>query len=185
MTNQTIAKDTPLMEITLRRYEKPNQMNERELVRKLCLSFGLLQPGDSRDVIVDVFCVLLHNRKQKMDMTSEEVVSEVINYRKKNKLPLQGVASSNIRIQLRRLRELMVVDKIFNNYRIAEFGKLGDLFKEKIERFLLTAIIARVKEYIFLVDQHFLEGKSEIIKDAQHNQIANEETRHEGNALLN
>src|SRR3989338_9015323 len=167
MTNQTIAKDTPLMEITLRRYEKPNQMNERELVRKLCLSFGLLQPGDSRDVIVDVFCVLLHNRKQKMDMT------------------LQGVASSNIRRQLRRLRELIVVDKIFNNYRIAEFGKLGDLFNEKIERFLLTAIIARVKEYIFLVDQHFLEGKSEIIKDAQHNQIANEETRHEGNALLN
>ena len=63
MTNQTIAKDTPLVEITLRRYEKPNQMSERELVRKLCLSFGLLQPGDSRDVIVDVFCVLLQIKK--------------------------------------------------------------------------------------------------------------------------
>ena len=81
-----MVKDLPLGEITLRKYEKPYDSSKRELVRKVCLSLGLLQPGDSRDVIVDVFCVLLHNRKQKMDMTSEEVVSEVINYRKKNNM---------------------------------------------------------------------------------------------------
>ena len=44
-----VSKDIPLNEITLRRYEKPN-LQGRELVRKLCLSIGLLQPGDSRDV---------------------------------------------------------------------------------------------------------------------------------------
>ena len=49
----TISRDTPLAEITLRRYEKPTTEG-RDLVRKLCLSVGLLQPGDSRDVIVDV-----------------------------------------------------------------------------------------------------------------------------------
>ena len=52
MTNKTISKDTPLAEITLRKYEKPYNMPRRDLIRKLCLSIGLLQPGDSRDVIV-------------------------------------------------------------------------------------------------------------------------------------
>ena len=44
---KTISKDLPLSEITLRRYEKPYATNKRELTRKLCLSLGLLQPGDS------------------------------------------------------------------------------------------------------------------------------------------
>ena len=55
---QKISRDIPLVELTLRRYEKPT-MGDRELVRKLCLSLGLLQPGDSRDVIVDIFYILL------------------------------------------------------------------------------------------------------------------------------
>ena len=51
---KTISKEIPLAEITLRRYEKPSNLSERELVRKLCLSVGLLQPGDSRDIITFV-----------------------------------------------------------------------------------------------------------------------------------
>ena len=51
---QTVSRDIPLSEITLRRYERPYNMSRRELVRKLCLSVGLLQPGDSRDVVVDI-----------------------------------------------------------------------------------------------------------------------------------
>ena len=42
----------PLAEITLRKYESPYELGRRELVKKICLSLGLLQPGDSRDVIV-------------------------------------------------------------------------------------------------------------------------------------
>ena len=56
-----ISKDIPLSEITLRKYEKPYEAPSRDLTRKLCLSIGLLQPGDSRDVIVDVFEFLLKN----------------------------------------------------------------------------------------------------------------------------
>ena len=56
---QTRARDTPLMEVTLRRYEKPVGLEQRELVRKFCLGIGLLQPGDSRDVVVDVLFALL------------------------------------------------------------------------------------------------------------------------------
>ena len=60
---KTISKEMPLAEITLRRYEKPSKLSERELVRKICLSIGLLQPGDSRDVVVDVLHVLLIAKK--------------------------------------------------------------------------------------------------------------------------
>ncbi len=59
MQKKTISRDVPLADITLRRYEKPENFNGRDLIRKLCLSLGLLQPGDSRDVIVDVLSVLL------------------------------------------------------------------------------------------------------------------------------
>ena len=65
MPKQTISKDTPLSEITLRRYEKPYDLTGRDLVKKLCLSLGLLQPGDSRDVVVDVLQVLLEKKSEK------------------------------------------------------------------------------------------------------------------------
>ena len=45
-------KYRPFSELTLRKYEKPFRSSGRELVKKLCLSIGLLQPGDGRDVIV-------------------------------------------------------------------------------------------------------------------------------------
>ena len=144
---KTISKEIPLAEITLRRYEKPSKLSDRELVRKLCLSIGLLQPGDSRDVIVDILHVLLKAKKQNKALTSEEIEKEVINARKKQKLPLVGIASSNIRRQIKRLRDLFLVEKIKNSYRISEFEDLSVIFEEKIEKFYLKSIVDRVKEY--------------------------------------
>src|SRR3989344_2255067 len=95
MEKKTVARDTPLAELTLRKYEKPNTDSKRDLIRKLCLSVGLLQPGDSRDIIVDIFHVLL-DAKEPLD--SEKIQELVITYRKKNKLAIHGVASSNIQI---------------------------------------------------------------------------------------
>ncbi|MDP6138898.1 MAG: hypothetical protein QF655_01585 [Candidatus Woesearchaeota archaeon] len=144
---KTISKEIPLAEITLRRYEKPSKLSERDIVRKLCLSIGLLQPGDSRDVIVDILHVLLNAKKQKKALTSEEIEKEVINTRKKQKLALQGIASSNIRRQIKRLRDLFLVEKVKNQYRITEFEELNVIFEEKIEKFYLKSIVDRVKEY--------------------------------------
>jgi len=142
-----ISKDTPLSEITLRRYEKPSKLSERELVRKICLSIGLLQPGDSRDVIVDILHVLLKTKKQKKSLDSKEIEKEVIELRKKQKLPLLGIASSNIRRQLKRLKDLFLVECIANKYRITEFEDLNVIFEEKIERYYLKSITDRVKDY--------------------------------------
>lgn len=57
--------ETPLMEITLRRYESPSNLNERETLKKICFSLGLLQPGDSRDIIVDILLILEEAKKHK------------------------------------------------------------------------------------------------------------------------
>jgi hypothetical protein len=140
-----ISKDIPLAEIILRKYESPGNLKDRELIRKLCLSIGLLQPGDSRDIVVDVFQVFLENKDKTMD--SKEINSMVIEVRKKNNLPLKGVAPSNIRRQVKRLRDLFLVEKIQNNYRITEREQMIDLFENKIQKYYLNNIIERVREY--------------------------------------
>lgn len=138
-------REHPLAELTLRKYEKPYDLRGRELVKKICLSLGLLQPGDSRDVIVDILSVLLAS---KVPLDSFEIERMVKESRKKALVPVHGVAPSNIRRQLKRLRDLYLVEKLGNQYRIAENAKLVDLFEEKIEKFYLKTIIERVKEYL-------------------------------------
>lgn len=145
MTKKTVSKDTPLVEITLRKYEKPSSsLPKRDVVKKLCLSVGLLQPGDSRDIIVDIFHVLLDS---KTPLDSESLQKKVIEFRKKKNLSLNGVAQSNIRRQVRRLRELFLVEKVKNTYRIAENDTLHNIFEEKIKKFYIPTIMARVEEY--------------------------------------
>ena len=150
MQKKTISRDVPLAEITLRRYEKPDDCSKRDLIRKLCLSLGLLQPGDSRDVIVDVLSVML---KSKKGLSSEEVEKLVIESRKENNLKLVGITPPNIRRQLKRLKDLFIIENIKNNYRISENLSLSEIFEEKIEKFLLESIVTRVKEYIIKVDE--------------------------------
>lgn len=147
MGKKTISKDIPLAEITLRRYEKPSKLSEREQVRKICLSIGLLQPGDSRDVIVDILYVLLRAKKQKKSLESKDIEKQVIESRKKLKLPLLGIASSNIRRQLKRLKDLFLIESIANKYRITEFEDLSIIFEEKIEKYYLKSILDRIKDY--------------------------------------
>ncbi len=143
-----MARDLPLSEITLRRYERPYNASKRELVRKVCLSLGLLQPGDSRDIIVDVLLALEDARKEKRELTSFEIIDKIKLLRKEHSLEEKGLAESNIRRQLKRLRDLMLVDKQNNLYRLSEFEPLSNLFTAKIENFLIPQTIERVKEYL-------------------------------------
>jgi hypothetical protein len=155
MASLKISKDTPISEITLRRYEKPYDLEKRELVRKLCLSSGLLQPGDSRDIIVDILYVLMQARKENNLLSSEGVKDKVIELRQHHKLPMVGVASSNIRRQIKRLRDIFLVEKVRNNYRITEFDNISVIFNEKIEQYLLSSMLDRVREYCKKVDEEF------------------------------
>ncbi|MBT3261928.1 hypothetical protein HN992_00375 [Candidatus Woesearchaeota archaeon] len=142
-----ISKDFPLSEITLRRYEKPYKVTRREAIRKLCLSLGLLQPGDSRDVIVDVLQSIVDTSKKKKMISSEEVQKKVIASRKKSKIPLNGIAPSNIRRQIKRLKDIQLIENIKNEYRITEFDNLSTVFEERILDLYLPQITKRVKDY--------------------------------------
>jgi len=148
-----MPKDIPLSEITLRRYEKPYNSDKRDLMKKVCLSLGLLQPGDSRDIIVDIFFVLEEARNNKLWLSSFEIRDKVEQLRKDNSLENKGLAESNIRRQLKRLRDAMLVDKQENKYRISEFAPLSELFESKIEKFLIPQSVERIKEYLEILNK--------------------------------
>ena len=147
-----MVREIPLNEITLRKYEKPYDSSKRELIRKICLSIGLLQPGDSRDIVVDILLSLENSRKNKEEITSLEVKELVRKIRKENSLDERGLAESNIRRQLKRLRDLMLVEKNKNLYRLSEFESLSEIFEKKIEQFLIPQTIGRIKEYLEKLD---------------------------------
>jgi len=148
-----MVRDIPLGEITLRKYEKPYDSSRRELVRKVCLSLGLLQPGDSRDIIVDIMLVLDEARKQRAWLNSFAIKDKVEILRIENSLESKGLAESNIRRQLKRLRDAMLIDKKENQYRISEFSSLSEIFEVKIEKFLIPQTIERIKEYLGKLDE--------------------------------
>ena len=92
------------------------------------------------------------NKKKKL--TSEEIKDKVVQARKKHKLPLIGIASSNIRRQLRRLKDLFIVEKTNNLYRITEFLSMGEIFEERLNGFLMPSLVNRVREYFNAVDEN-------------------------------
>lgn len=136
------------MEVTFRKYERPFNMNEREIIRKFCLSIGILQPGDSRDVIVDILMVV--RREQ---LTTFEIMQKVVENRKKYKLEIKGIAESNIRRQLKRLKDLLIIESVTNTYRMNENAKLQEIVVEKIEKYIIPSIVGRVREYAKYVDE--------------------------------
>jgi predicted transcriptional regulator len=146
-------KDIPLSEITLRKYEKPIGLEKRELVRKICLSLGLLQLADSRDVIVDILLILIEANKTKKPLTSEEIKTQVEQSRKKYSLETKGLAESNIRRQLKRLRDAMLIEKSENKYYLTEHSTLSEIFTNNIEKFVIPQILERINEYLDELDK--------------------------------
>ena len=150
-----VVREQPLAEIILRKYELPRRARERELVKKVCLSLGLLQPGDSRDVVVDVLHVLLKSRKRRKLLTVSEIEKKVVQNRKLHRIPMQGIASSNIRRQVKRLRNILLIEKIKTGYRIAEFMSLQKIFSDRIENVIVPNIVQRIREYLQKTDEVF------------------------------
>ncbi len=144
--------DLPINEITLRKYEKPYDTNRREAIKKICLSLGLLQPGDSRDVIVDILLVLIDASKEKKKLNSDEIKLKAEKIRQENSLDNKGLTESNVRRQLKRLRDIMLLEKNNNLYNMTEFESLSKIFETRIEKFLLPQILERIREYLSKVE---------------------------------
>jgi len=148
-----MVKDSPLSEIILRKYERPYNLEKRQLVRKICLSLGLLQLGDGRDVIVDILMVLIDAGKVRRKLSSEEIGELVKKVREENNLELKGLAESNVRRQLKRLRDLMIIEKQQNVYFLSEFESPSKIFESRINKFLIEPTVERIGEYLGELDK--------------------------------
>lgn len=137
-------KDLPLQEITLRKYEAPAALSGRELSKKFLLSIGLLNPGESRDVIVDIFTLLIDAKKEKKFLQVEAFLEAL-----KDK---PGASAPNVRRQLRRLKELKIAEKLPEGYRITEFGELKPIITNYVSEFLVSPALERVRQYAEALD---------------------------------
>ncbi len=140
-----VLRDIPLQEITLRKYEQPYGLEERELVRKFLLSLGLLQPGESRDIIVDIFHLFLKARKRNKTLDTEDIVNELEGK--------TGASSPNVARQIKRLKDLKILEKTHEGYRITEFGKIDNIISNYIIPFVLNQSAERLREYAKELDR--------------------------------
>jgi DNA-binding transcriptional ArsR family regulator len=138
-------RDIPLQEITLRKYEQPYGLEEKELVRKFLLSLGLLQPGESRDIIVDIFHLFLKARKRNKTLDTEDIVGELEGK--------TGASAPNVSRQIKRLRDLKIVEKNHDGYRITEFGKIDNIVSNYLVPFVINQSAERLREYAKELDR--------------------------------
>lgn len=139
-----VFRDVPVFEITLRKFEKPSG-DKKSVIRKLCISLGLLQPGDSRDIIVDLLCALIDASHKRVLLSSEDLYSIASATGKK------GAAKSNVRRNLLKLKELGIVEKFSSGYRLVEYSSLRDLFI-RVKSFFIEPMFDRVLEYCNYID---------------------------------
>jgi len=140
-------KDTPLVDITLRKFERPSNEDIDTLVRKFCISIGLLQPGDSRDIVVDILKLLLEAKRSKKFYSSAEIESVL---KQEN---AKGAAGSNVRRQLLRLEKIGLVEKTNDGYRLREFLELSTIINEHVKQFVIEPTLKRIIEYAEEIDR--------------------------------
>ena len=83
-----------------------------------------------------------------IEIDISKVKKRVEELRKKYSLETKGLAESNIRRQLKRLREKMLIEKSENKYYLSEHSSLKEIFENSIEKFILPQIVNRIKEYL-------------------------------------
>ncbi|MFA5405909.1 MAG: hypothetical protein WC307_00930 [Candidatus Nanoarchaeia archaeon] len=137
--------DTPVLDFSLRKFEKPSG-NFDELLRKFCISTGLLQPGDSRDIIIDLLLLFIKAGKVKRFITINNIYKYLLDTGK------PGVSQSNARRHLLRLKEFDFVEKTIEGYRLREWLSIEELFKDFI-KFKAEPTIERIIEYASLIDK--------------------------------
>jgi len=129
-------RETPLTEITLRKYERPASSSDRKIIlTKFCMSLGLLQPGESRRLMVDVLEILLEKRNEYKNL--DEIYEKVG----------KNVEKSGIRRHLRHLISLKLVERKNKKYRIMEGEKLEYIISFIVKKYLVDDIFDRINEY--------------------------------------
>ncbi len=140
-----VFKDTPVLDISIRKFEKPADNSFNVLMRKFCISVGLLQPGDGRDIIVDLLSLFFKASRSKRYLSIEDVYKYMLG------LGRQGTAQSNVRRNMLRLKDLGFIEKTGNGYRIREWLPFKELVNEFV-KFKVEPTIERIVEYALALD---------------------------------
>lgn len=139
-------ENLPVSEVIFRNYGAIGELQGRELIKKICLSCGFIGVNDSRDVIVDVFFVLILAGKKKKWLSSKDIEIEVKDIRKEFNLPLKGIAGSNIRRVLKQLMDYGFIERVSSRYRLRNFLHPSFIF-EDIRKMRVDKILDRVSGY--------------------------------------
>lgn len=139
-------ENIPVEEVTFRNYGHIGDLKGRDLIQKICLSCGFINTQDSRDVIVDVFFVLVLAGKEKLWLSSKDVEFKVLDVRNSFNLSVKGLAGSNIRRILKQLMDYGFIERVSSKYRFIDFLHPSDIFDTIIDE-RVTKILGRVKGY--------------------------------------
>jgi DNA-binding transcriptional ArsR family regulator len=123
------VKDSPIFELSLRKYEPPTGALERDL-RVFLLSMGLIRPGDQESPLETMFHELL---VQKRPISVAELAQKA------------KITESAVRYHLERLKALRLVEGR-KDYALAE-GDLSIAFKV-FRRYVLEEILDRIEAYV-------------------------------------
>ncbi|MFH0961378.1 MAG: hypothetical protein V1820_01705 [archaeon] len=126
--------DLPISEITIRKFERPENIDKKVLIRRFCISLGLINSGDNRAGCVDVFEVIFNSKEP---LSAEEVFESL-----GKKLALSG-----IRRHLRRLERIRILEHRNSKYQIAEGRNLSYCLKYVVKDYLIEDIFNRISEY--------------------------------------
>lgn len=143
---ERLYRDKPLSGITLNEFERPtNDYNTN--IRRLCISLGLVRPGESRIAIVYILDILLKARKKRpYGMDSYELIKEL--YKRKVK-----IVYANILRDLRKLMATGIVEKRNNQYMIRENMKLNDIMTNFIKPYIIDRTLNKIIEYAKAVEK--------------------------------
>lgn len=122
-------KDSPIFELSLRKYEPPTGNLERDL-RVFLLSMGLVRPGDAKSPLETIFHALV---TQKRPISVTELAQ------------MAKITESAVRYHLERLKSMRLVEGR-KDYVLAE-GDLSIAFKV-FRRYVLEEILDRIDAYV-------------------------------------
>ena len=143
---EILYKDEPLSGISLNEFERPtNDYNTN--IRRLCISLGLIRPGESRIAIVHILDMLLKARKKNPDgFDSYDIIKGL--YKKKIK-----IVYANVLRDLRKLISVGIVEKRNNMYRIRENMKLNEIITSFIKPYIIDRTLSKIEEYAKAVEK--------------------------------
>ena len=112
--------------------------NKKELIKWLALSIGLINSGDKRDGIIDVFAVLVESLSENLPLTIEELTRRASRRRDK------AISEKTAYYHIKRLKDMGLVSKLKGGYILGDGHDrelatiIRKVYEERLNKLLST-----------------------------------------------